>query len=69
MRNANADANRVAKCYTYWYSDTYRDTYGGSHSYTYCYSGGHSHRNAFADADMRGRRYAWSVDAGSACSH
>jgi isopropylmalate/homocitrate/citramalate synthase len=39
VRNADANANRVAKWYTYFYPDTYggsiSDTYGGSVSYTY----------------------------------
>ena len=67
MRKSDANANRVAKCTLLL--QHLPDTYGGSHSYTYCYSDGHSHRNAFADADVRGRRHAWSVDAGSAGSH
>ena len=35
MRKSDANANRIAKCYTYYYWDAYRDTYGAGYGYTY----------------------------------
>jgi hypothetical protein len=57
---ADANGNRIAKCNTNCDENSYADTYGGSFSYTYV------HGNAFADANVRGGRYSWSMDAGSA---
>jgi hypothetical protein len=34
LRNADADANRIAKWHTYRHCDA--DSYGCGHSYTYC---------------------------------
>ena len=43
---ADPDANRLAKCYTYYYWDAYPDTYGAGHSYAYGAGYGYAYRNA-----------------------
>jgi len=77
MRHAYGDADHDAYGNTYPNSDPYgnvntysnkntnSDPYGGSYSYGYSRNVG----NAVGDADLRRWRYAWSVDAGCACSH
>jgi len=46
VRKSDANTHGIAKCYTYYYWDAYRDTYGGSHSYTYSGRYGYAYRNA-----------------------
>ena len=46
MRNSDANTHGIAKCYTYYYWDAYRDTYGAGYGYTYGAGYGYTYRIA-----------------------
>ena len=58
--NSNGDAKPNTYCYSYRYAYTDSYAYGNSNSYS------HAHGDALSDAYVPARRYAWSVDTGSA---